>query len=135
VPGAPPRRKGGRRAIAAASSTESLPKVWVRPDGIAWILGASTPFHPLSARPDILLRFDRLLGRVVAHEVVHLLAPAIPHGSGLMSACLDANEFLRPEVEIDPEVAVLIRAAVRAGPTAAGARDADEGEAPLPTGP
>jgi hypothetical protein len=135
VPGAPPRRKGGRSAIAGASSTYSIPKVWVRPDGIAWILGASTPFHPLSARPEILLRFDRLLGRVVAHEVVHLIAPAIPHGSGLMSACLDAGEFLQPNLRIDPEIAVLVQTAVRAGPTAAAARAADEGEAPLLAGP
>jgi hypothetical protein len=135
VPGAPPRRKGGRRAIAAAYFTDSIPKVWVRLDGIAWILGASTPFHPLSAPPEVVLRFDRLLGRVVAHEVVHLVAPAISHGRGLMSACLDANEFLQPEVRIDPEIAVLVRTAVRAGPTAPGAHDADEGEAPLPAGP
>ena len=135
VPGPPRRRPGGRSAIGAASSTGSIPRVWIRLDGIAEILGASTPYHPLSAPPEVGLRFDRLLGRVVAHEVIHLLAPAISHGRGLMSACLDVNEFLRPELRIESEVAALLQAAMRADPTAATPRGADEGDALPVAGP
>ena len=135
VPGAPPRGNGGRSAIGGASPTGSVPRVWVRPDGIAAILGASTPFRPLSAPPEVVLRFDRLLGRVVAHEVVHLLAPGVPHGRGLMAACLDVNEFLQRDLRIEPEVALLVQRTVSAGPTAVAARDPDEEEAPFAAGP
>jgi hypothetical protein len=34
VPGTPPHRRGGRGAIGAASSTGSVPRVWIRPDGM-----------------------------------------------------------------------------------------------------
>jgi hypothetical protein len=135
VPGAPPRRNGGRSAIGAASSTGSVPRVWVRPDGIAAILGAATPFRPLSAPPEVVLRLDRLLGRVVAHEVVHLLAPTVPHGRGLMSGCVDVDEFLQANLRIDPEVAVLVHMAVDAGRTAVASREGDDGEVSFSAGP
>jgi hypothetical protein len=135
VPGPPPRHAGGRSTIGAASSTGSIPRVWIRLDGIAEMLGASTPYHALSAPPEVVLRFDRLLGRVVAHETIHLLAPTITHGRGLMSACLDVNEFLRPDLRINSEVAALVQAAIRGDPIASPARDADTEEALIPAGP
>jgi hypothetical protein len=135
VPGFPPRREGSRTTIAAASKTGAAPRVWVRLDGIAAVLGASTPIRPLSAPPEVVLRLDRFLGRIVAHEVVHLLAPTVPHGRGLMSGCLDVNEFLQPNLRIDPEVAVLVHMAVNAGRTAAASREGDAGEVPFPAGP
>ena len=135
VPGFPPRRESGRTTIGAASSRASIPTIWVGLDGIAAVLGASTPIRPLSAPPEVVLRLDRLLGRVVAHEVVHLLAPTVPHGRGLMSGCLDVNEFLQPNMRIDPEVAVLVHMAVDAGRTAVASREGDDGEVSFSAGP
>ena len=50
--------------------------------------------------------FARSLGRVLAHEVVHAIAPEQPHAiDGLMSCLLKRNHLLAPRAELDPESA------------------------------
>lgn len=116
LPGAPPSRPKGRHLIASASAGDGPLATWVYRDGVARFLGASTPFRSQRASGAVRMRFDRALGRVVAHEVVHLLAPSIPHeGSGLMAACPQLHAFLRLDLEVDPRLAERVRAAARAG--------------------
>ena len=63
------------------------------------------------------LRFGRALGRVLAHELVHAIAPDCPHtGSGLMSARLTRWMLISPEADFD-EIA---RAYLRRGAAAYG---------------
>jgi len=53
---------------------------------------------------------------VVAHEVVHLLAPKLPHREeGLMAACANARELVAPTMRIEPELTAIVQAALRAG--------------------
>lgn len=63
------------------------------------------------------IRFGRALGRVLAHELVHAIAPDCPHtGSGLMSARLTRWMLTSPEADFD-EIA---RAYLRRGAAAYG---------------
>jgi hypothetical protein len=126
VPGAPPRRSDGRAVLGAASSSGLGPKIWVHSEGIAHLLGAPTPFRPVTAPLDDVIRFDIALGRVVAHEVVHLLVPALPHGRGLMAACADTREFVAPTMRVEPELAVLVQTALRTGMAATAGYGQDE---------
>jgi hypothetical protein len=53
------------------------------------------------------------LGRVVAHEVVHALAPEVPHGTGLMAAGILPGALRRPRLALDEESAATLNAAAR----------------------
>lgn len=120
-------RPRGRHLIASASTGDGPPATWVYCDGVARFLGVSTPFRPQRASVEDWMRFTRALGRVVAHEVVHLLAPSISHeGSGLMGACPQLQAFLRLDIEVDPRLAERVQAAVREGWPLAAGEDAAE---------
>jgi hypothetical protein len=53
------------------------------------------------------------VGRVIAHEVVHALAPSVPHGVGLMSASLTRRHLTAASIPVDPEVALALQSALR----------------------
>lgn len=53
------------------------------------------------------------LGRVIAHEVVHALAPSVHHGEELMSEYLCATELTGPSLRVEASVADALRAALR----------------------
>jgi hypothetical protein len=57
-------------------------------------------------------RLGIALARVIAHEVVHALAPSLPHGSGLMSARLDRRMLTAASIAIDPLVGLALRIAL-----------------------
>jgi hypothetical protein len=113
VPGPPPRASDGHVVLGAASGSSPNPKMWVHGDGVAVLLGAATPFHAVTAPIGDVIRFDLAVGRVVAHEVVHLLAPELPHGRGLMAACADPREFVQHKMNIDPTLGPLVQTAIR----------------------
>ena len=50
------------------------------------------------------------LGRVVAHELVHALAPSVPHGTGLMSAMLSYRQLTASSIPFDAEVGLAVQA-------------------------
>jgi hypothetical protein len=68
-------------------------------------------------------RLDVAVGRVVAHELVHVVFSSVPHAlRGLMAPVVDAAVLTRPEVELDRGVRRALRrriekAAVRPQPT------------------
>jgi hypothetical protein len=70
--------------------------------------------EPVSVRA-----FGIALGRVVAHELVHALAPSVPHGTGLMAEKLTCRQLTRPTLTFDPEVGLAVRAALRGEPSLA----------------
>jgi hypothetical protein len=52
------------------------------------------------------------LGRVIAHEAVHCLAPELEHGKGLMSHRLGRRQLMGAHAVFEPSVAVAVREAV-----------------------
>lgn len=55
--------------------------------------------HPADRRPQTVAR---ALGRVIAHEIIHLAAPRLPHAShGLMKASLTVGDLLGETIVVD----------------------------------
>ena len=59
-------------------------------------------------------RLGIALSRVITHELVHALAPSLPHGTGLMSARLDRRMLTAASIAIDPQLALAVRTAILA---------------------
>jgi hypothetical protein len=98
---------------ATPSAFAEAPFAWVHVPSVSAALGL-----PLRGRgPGMSLLEARTLavavGRVVAHEVVHAVAPAVGHGTGLMSATLTRRQLVAARMPFDPEVALAVRAALR----------------------
>ncbi len=99
LPADPSARPGGRRVLGLVQKGASH-AVWAFLDNIRWTLG----YDP---RTTISLRERDELGlalaRVVAHEVVHAVAPDEPHSaSGLMHQSMGRRFLLGARVPIDP---------------------------------
>ena len=108
---------------ATPSSFQGEPFVWVHVPSVgaaAGVSGRSGPSLDIhSAR-----RLGIALARVIAHEVVHAVAPAVPHGTGLMAPRLDRHMLTDPSIPIDPLVGVAVRAALEGAPPAERPADA-----------
>jgi hypothetical protein len=92
------------------------PFVWVHVPCVRAAIGldprASTFTMSLSASHALAIA----LGRVVAHELVHALAPSVPHGTGLMSASLSYRQLSAVSLPFDAEVGLAVQAALRGDP-------------------
>jgi hypothetical protein len=98
---------------ATPSRFESAPFVWIHVPNVRRAIGLR-PQGPPAARDPLEARSLAIaLGRVVAHEVVHALAPSVPHGTGLMSARLTRRQLTAATLSIDPVVGFAVRAALR----------------------
>jgi len=100
--------------VLGATPTEFAgePHVWVHVPSVGTAVGIErlrpgTRLDVHSAR-----RLGIGLSRVVAHELVHALVPALPHGKGLMAARLDRRMLMGPSVPVDPDVSLAVRAAL-----------------------
>jgi hypothetical protein len=87
------RRLGGGPPLVlgrTSAGRQEQPAVWVLVPNVREVLQASSG----EARPQTLAR---ALARVAAHEIVHVLAPGLPHSAqGLMRARFDAATLTRP---------------------------------------
>jgi hypothetical protein len=101
---------------ATPVGTRTHPVVWILVPGVrATLRLAPKPDGvPLSARHRRDLGVA--LGRVIAHEVVHVVAPRLSHGRGLMARALTRRDLLAPRISFDPGVALVVRAALRGAP-------------------
>jgi hypothetical protein len=92
------------------ASTRSL---WVLLPGVKRALGLDpTPGRASAALGGRLM--SRAIGRVVAHELIHVLAPSIGHASsGLMSGKLVRAQLLGRDITVDPVTRRALRAALR----------------------
>lgn len=91
--------------------------VWVHVPNVRAALGLR-PDGPLAALELPSLRALAIaLGRVVAHELVHALAPPASHGTGLMSAALTFRQLTAPRLPVDAEAGFALRAALRGEPS------------------
>jgi hypothetical protein len=95
------------------------PVVWIHVGSVRASLGSPSGFAisdlPLMARRNLGVA----LGRVVAHEVVHVLTPELRHGSGVMSPLLTRDELIAPHLWLKADDAARVRAALndRVAPT------------------
>jgi hypothetical protein len=99
--------------------------VWVHVPSVRAAAGVSSLRAGPSLDPHSARRLGIAMARVIAHEVVHALAPAVPHGTGLMASRLDRRTLTAPSIKVDPEVGLALRRAL-ALPQAAGAAAASD---------
>lgn len=109
----PATREHGAPVLGATPPAFAVaPYVWVHLPGLTSSLGLvprpGVRWHPWDARA-----LGVAVGRVIAHEVVHALAPSVPHGKGLMSSALTRRQLTAARIPFDPEVALALQAAVR----------------------
>lgn len=96
-----------REALGAALSRHVVRAAWLYRDPIATLVGAD-PQH-LSGGPDT--DFARALGRVSAHELVHVLLPTFPHSrSGLMRPAVKKRDLLGERLALDMTATYALRA-------------------------
>ena len=75
---------------------------WVYVSNVMWALGlkAQAVAELSEEQKD---EVSRALGKVIAHEVIHAVAPDLPHsGRGLMSGTLGRNFLLQARVSLQP---------------------------------
>ncbi len=110
---------GGRAVLGATPPHfDVAPFIWVHVPSVRAVIGLD-PRGSASTTPFPATRtLATALGRVVAHELVHALAPAVPHGTGLMSASLTQRYLTAPSIPVDAEVSLAVRAALRGDPPA-----------------
>lgn len=83
--------------------------VFVFPAEVARLLGLRS-FSSLPHRVDDNMRFAKALGRVIAHELVHAIAPEHPHADdGIMLGRHAAASLLDPKLEVDRSCAAAFR--------------------------
>jgi hypothetical protein len=106
------------RPVLGATSGESrtFPAAWVHLAGVRRTLdlSADPSTSPLSPRETRDLGLA--LGRVIAHEAVHILAPTLAHGRGLMARALGRHALTGSRIPFEPGVAVVVRASLRGVP-------------------
>jgi hypothetical protein len=109
---ASPSRHAGPVLGATPPSFQGERFVWVHVPSVRVAAGVSTQRTGPSLDIHSARRLGIALARVIAHEAVHALAPALPHGTGLMSARLDRSMLTGASIAIDPLVGLSVRAAL-----------------------
>ncbi len=86
------------------------PALWVYVGGVKRVLDGAEP--GASNR----LQLSIAVGRIVAHEVAHLVAPQQPHaGEGLMGRKVDRRVLLQADAALDADCRAAIRSALSMG--------------------
>ena len=92
------------------------PFVWVHVPSVRAVIGLDPRGSAFTLPPPASRALAIALGRVVAHELVHAIAPSVPHGTGLMSATFTTRQLTAPSIPFEPEVGLAFRAALRGDP-------------------
>jgi hypothetical protein len=96
-------RVDGRASGHLMGATPRHPSVraaWIFSSGVVWALGLGR--DPLSTSEE--REVARALGRVVAHEIVHVVAPEVPHArKGLMQPSLNRYDLIRPGLTLESQ--------------------------------
>ena len=88
------------------------PHVWVHVPSVGTAVGIERMRPGMRLDAHAARRLGTGLSRVVAHELVHALVPALPHGKGLMAARLDRRMLTGPSVPVEADVGLAVRAAL-----------------------
>jgi hypothetical protein len=114
--GESPESRSDSVVLGATKRGAVCPAVWVRVPNVRRALG-------VARGPSLfgLAGFERRLvsvaiGRVIAHEVVHVVAPSVPHGTGLTAANLTRSQLRAPTIAVEAEVALAVQASLRGSP-------------------
>lgn len=102
-----------RAVVLGATPThnEGTPLVWIHVPCVRGALGLGER-EPLTLETRDTYRLGVAVGRVIAHEVVHALAPAQPHGDGLMAHHLTLTDLTAPSLPVAPGVRAAVRGAL-----------------------
>jgi hypothetical protein len=107
------RRTGEPILGATPPHFDGPPFVWIQVPNVRATIGLP-PDGPLAVLDLRTMRaFGVALGRVIAHEMVHVMAPAAPHGSGLMSEKLTSFQLTGARLDVGPDVRMAVRDALR----------------------
>jgi hypothetical protein len=91
---------------------EGDPFFWVHAPSVRVALGLDprrpVAFSELRDRHELGVA----IGRVIAHETVHALAPGVPHGVGLMAPRLRRSDLVAKRLPVQPELGLALRAAL-----------------------
>lgn len=102
--------EGRPRVLGACLARPSAGRVWIYLDNVAWAMGLS---RAPSLAGDDAVRMGRALGRIVAHEVIHAVAPYVQHArSGIMQARLERRDLLANRLDVDRETVRGLRRAL-----------------------
>jgi hypothetical protein len=89
------------------------PFVWIHVPNVRATVGLRAD-GPLAVLDMHAVRaFGLALGRVIGHELVHVMAPSAPHGKGLMSEKLTSFQLTAARLDVEPSVRTAVRAALR----------------------
>jgi hypothetical protein len=106
---------GQSRQVLGATRKHGLRAVWVYLPNVTLTLGIRREAAAWSLRQREELACA--LGRVIAHELIHVVAPDRPHSStGLMSSKLDRGLLVSPGVHLDPATRLALAGVLLAGP-------------------
>ncbi len=101
------RRDPSNTVMGAAMLSGDL-KAWVFVEAVARTIGL--PPETEALRSSERLRLARAVARVAAHEIVHLPAPSVGHGAGLMAARLRETALTARGARFDALVGRALRA-------------------------
>jgi hypothetical protein len=105
-------RKGAHRVLGACTPRSGSPRAWVYLENLAWAMGV--PYDgPMTLEQSS--RLGRAIGRIVAHEVIHAVAPALGHArAGVMSARFNRNDLVSMYLPVDGATRRGVRAVLAA---------------------
>jgi hypothetical protein len=109
-------RAGRSDVMGSVRRGSSSRTAWINLPSVERALGP--PRRPHAPRaPGSQRALSRAMARVIAHELVHLVAPDLPHArSGLMAPRLDRHFLTAPRVPLAPAAASALRAAAEPPP-------------------
>ena len=96
---------------------DGQPYFWVHVPNVRAAMGIRLDGPLAAVEASSVHAFGVALGRVVAHELVHVLAPSTPHGRGLMSEKLTRFQLSASRLELEPQVGLAVRASLRGEPS------------------
>jgi hypothetical protein len=97
---------------AVSRSVQNPAVVWILVPSVRRALGGTSEQWP--SLPNALVA--RALGRILAHEIVHLIAPELPHAqSGLMGPTLGRAQLLGERQALDPALGPTVRQRLASG--------------------
>jgi hypothetical protein len=113
-----PAGRGARTSVLGATPPrfDGAPFVWIHVPGVRTAIGLPPSGPALMPDAAAAHALAVALGRVVVHEVIHAVAPAVPHGKGLMSATLSRKHLTAASIPVEADVVVAVRASLRGDP-------------------
>lgn len=98
---------GRTSRILGACQRRQRARIWIFLRNVAWALGMPDVRR---MRPEAALRVGRAIGRIVAHEVIHAVAPELGHArSGVMAASFGRQELLANRLDVDAGTVQAVR--------------------------